>query len=207
MIGALPPAGGFLPPVATPRPHGAGPDEHRGAAETPRERSDARQGTELSDAEMREVRALQQRDREVRAHEMAHIAAGAGLITAGASFTYVVGPDGQRYAVGGEVGIDTSPGRTPEETLVKAQQIIAAALAPADPSPQDHRVAAMAAQMAAQARIELATQAREEEQERQDAADDEASAFVFTAGRAIEAYSGMLAMSEISTTGRVSDYA
>jgi len=62
------------------------------------------------------------------------------------------------YAVGGEVQIDVSPGRTPEETVRKADQIRRAALAPADPSAQDYRVAAQAAQMMAQAQQELARQ-------------------------------------------------
>lgn len=113
---------------------------------------------QLSEADQQRLRALQQRDREVRAHEMAHVAAGGSLIRSGASFTYESGPDGQRYAIGGEVGIDTSPGRTPAETLAKADQIRAAALAPADPSGQDRQVAAMATRMAMQASMELATE-------------------------------------------------
>lgn len=122
----------------------------------------ARNSAQLSDADLQRVRELQQRDREVRAHELAHVAAGAGLILRGASFTYETGPDGQRYAVGGEVTIDTSPGRTPEETLSKAGRIKAAALAPADPSPQDRQVASQADMMAAEARVELAQQLRAE---------------------------------------------
>lgn len=118
-------------------------------------------GGQLSEAELRQVQQLQQRDREVRAHEMAHVAAGAGLVTRGASYTYQTGPDGQRYAIGGEVSIDTSPGRTPEETLAKAEQIRSAALAPADPSPQDRQVAAQATRMAMDARMEIARQAFE----------------------------------------------
>jgi len=110
---------------------------------------------------LRELQQLQQRDREVRAHEMAHVAAGAGLVTRGASYSYQTGPDGQRYAIGGEVGIDTSPGRTPEETLVKAEQVRAAALAPADPSPQDRQVASQATRMAMDARMEIARAAYE----------------------------------------------
>lgn len=106
--------------------------------------------------------ALQARDREVRAHEMAHVAAGAGLVTRGASYTYQTGPDGQRYAIGGEVGIDTSPGRTPEESLSKAERIRAAALAPAEPSGQDRQVAAQAARMASEARMELARRSFQE---------------------------------------------
>jgi len=116
---------------------------------------------ELSEDDLRELRQLQTRDREVRAHEMAHVAAGAGLVTRGASYTYQTGPDGQRYAIGGEVSIDTSPGRTPEETLAKAERVRAAALAPADPSPQDRQVASQATRMAMDARMEIARQAFE----------------------------------------------
>lgn len=108
-----------------------------------------------------EVDQLKKIDREVRQHEMAHLAAGAGMVTSGASYTYTRGPDGLNYAVAGEVGIDTSSGRTPEESIARAERIQAAALAPADPSPQDRSVAAQAAQMAAQARQEIA--AREQE--------------------------------------------
>ncbi|PKO56902.1 MAG: hypothetical protein CVU28_01240, partial [Betaproteobacteria bacterium HGW-Betaproteobacteria-21] len=111
--------------------------------------------TELTTADLSTIAQLQQRDREVRAHEQAHISAGGGLITSGASFTYQTGPDNKRYAIGGEVGIDTSPGRTPEETLDRAARIRAAALAPADPSAQDRQVAAAADRMAMEARMEV----------------------------------------------------
>lgn len=103
----------------------------------------------------REVQQLKARDREVRAHEAAHMAAGSGLITHGASYTFVKGPDGQQYAVGGEVGISTSEGNTPQETIARARQIQAAATAPAQPSGQDMRVAAQAKQMEMQARMQL----------------------------------------------------
>jgi hypothetical protein len=109
------------------------------------------------------IRELAATDRAVRAHEAAHMAAAGGLAQGGANFTTVRGPDGRMYAVGGEVSIDVSPGRTPEETLSRAQAIRRAALAPADPSAQDYRVAAQAAQMAAQAQRELATQSAEGE--------------------------------------------
>ena len=115
----------------------------------------------LTAEQQAEVSKLQKIDREVRQHEMAHMAAGAGMVTSGASYTYTRGPDGQNYAVAGEVSIDTSPGRTPEETIARAERIQAAALAPADPSPQDRSVAAQAAQMAAQARQELAAAEQE----------------------------------------------
>lgn len=113
---------------------------------------------QLSAEELALVDELKQTDRKVRQHEMAHMAAGGGMITSGASYTYERGPDGQSYAVAGEVGIDTSPGKTPQETIERARRIRAAAMAPADPSGQDRAVAAQAAQMEQQARAELAQQ-------------------------------------------------
>ncbi|MDR2015563.1 MAG: hypothetical protein LBP99_08110 [Azoarcus sp.] len=118
--------------------------------------SDNSRAEESSATDLRRVEELKSTDRAVRAHEAAHMAAGGSLVTSGASFSYETGPDGQRYAVAGEVGIDTSKGRTPEETLTRAQQIRAAALAPADPSGQDRAVAAAASQMATEARAEIA---------------------------------------------------
>ena len=115
----------------------------------------------LSQEQQQQIQQLKQTDRKVRAHEQAHLAVGADLIRGGPSFTYQTGPDNQRYAVAGEVSIDSSPGRTPQETIPKAQHIRATALAPADPSPQDHSVAAQASQMEASARVELSIRQRE----------------------------------------------
>jgi hypothetical protein len=100
------------------------------------------------------VSKLSARDNAVRAHEAAHQAAAGGLGGA-ASFSYETGPDGKRYAVGGEVPVSLRPGRTPQETIANAQTVRSAALAPADPSPQDLAVAAQASQMEAQARQEI----------------------------------------------------
>ena len=119
-------------------------------------------GDTLTPEQQAQLRQLQKTDRSVRAHEMAHVAASGGLASSGASYSYQTGPDGQRYAVSGEVSIDTSAGRTPEETLAKATRIRAAALAPADPSPQDRKVAAMADRMAMQALTEISTREREQ---------------------------------------------
>ena len=58
--------------------------------------------------------------------------------------------------MGGNVKIDTSAGATPEETIVKAQRIKAAANAPSDPSGQDQYVAAAAGALEAKARSEQA---------------------------------------------------
>lgn len=115
-----------------------------------------------TEQEKKVVDELKARDREVRAHEQAHVAAAGGLALGGPTYTYQYGPDGIAYAVGGEVNIDTSPGRTPEETIDKARQIRAAALAPSDPSDQDRAVAAAAAQLEAQARQEISQQQTEE---------------------------------------------
>ena len=105
---------------------------------------------------------LQARDREVRAHEAAHQSAG-GSVTGGAKFTFVVGPDGRRYAVGGEVSIDVSaiPGEA-EATIQKMQTVIRAALAPANPSSQDQAVAAAARATAAAAQLQLSEERAEE---------------------------------------------
>ena len=132
----------------------------RAAAST--EQKQAAGSGKLSESDQRVIAKLQERDRAVRAHELAHIAAGGGVVTSGASYTYETGPDGKRYANGGEVGIDVSPGRTPQDTLRKAQQIRASALAPADPSAQDRSIAARADQMATEARVDLADATRAE---------------------------------------------
>lgn len=109
----------------------------------------------LTPSDRRRVDELAQIDRRVRAHEAAHQAA-AGSMGGAVSFTYETGPDGKSYAVGGEVPVDLSSGRTPEETIARAQQVRAAALAPMDPSPQDRAVAAQASQIEAMARTQLA---------------------------------------------------
>ncbi|MDR0379460.1 MAG: hypothetical protein LBI62_05885 [Candidatus Accumulibacter sp.] len=129
------------------------------SAGTPRKRN----GQALSESEQAEVEKLKATDQKVRQHEQAHVAAGGDLITSGPSYEYTTGPDGQRYAVAGEVGIEVSPGRTPEETLRRAARIRAAALAPADPSPQDRNVAAQAARMQMQAVQEIAMQRQSED--------------------------------------------
>jgi hypothetical protein len=112
--------------------------------------------TELTPQALVLIDKLKARDAEVRQHEQAHLAAAGGLAVSGASYTYQRGPNGVDYAVGGEVHIDTSPGRTPQETISRAHTIQAAALAPAEPSGPDRAVAAQAQQLEQQARAELA---------------------------------------------------
>ncbi|QZA78571.1 hypothetical protein K4H28_03905 [Deefgea tanakiae] len=114
-------------------------------------------GKPLSQEQVAQVRQLAARDAEVRQHEQAHLAASGGLAKGGASYSMQKGPDGKQYAVGGEVSIDVSPGKSPEETIRKARIIQAAALAPADPSGQDRSVAAAAQAMELQAQSEIAS--------------------------------------------------
>ncbi len=116
-----------------------------------------------------EIQELAARDREVRAHEQAHMAVG-GQYAGAASYTYERGPNGVNYAVGGEVPISTGEESTPELTLRKAQIVRRAALAPAEPSPADRQVAAAATRLEAQARQEIAQiqqrEANEEDEKR-----------------------------------------
>ncbi len=113
--------------------------------------------TQASTAEQRRLQQLKNRDREVKAHELAHVSVGGRYVTSGARFSYEKGPNGQLYAVAGEVGINTSevPG-DPRATLLKAQVIARAALAPANPSAQDRNVAAQATAMMQQAKVDIA---------------------------------------------------
>ncbi|AZN35579.1 putative metalloprotease CJM1_0395 family protein [Iodobacter ciconiae] len=116
----------------------------------------AENGSSLSESELAAIEKMAKRDREVRQHELAHLAAAGGLATSGATYSMQTGPDGKQYAMGGEVKIDVSPGRSPEETLSKARIIQAAALAPAEPSGADRAIAAAAATMAQSAQAEIA---------------------------------------------------
>jgi hypothetical protein len=111
-------------------------------------------GKSLSPAQQQVVEKLAARDTAVRAHEAAHQAAAGGLGGA-ATFSYQQGPDGRRYAVGGEVPITLESGRTPEETISNAETVRAAALAPVDPSAQDLSVAAQASQVENAARQQI----------------------------------------------------
>ncbi len=122
-----------------------------------------RNGEPLEAVELQQLRALQRSDSTVRAHERAHLAAAGGHARGKANFEYVQGPDGKRYAVGGEVQIDTSAEANPEATMRKMQVIRSAALAPANPSPQDRRVAAQAANSIVEAQMEMQALAREEQ--------------------------------------------
>lgn len=112
----------------------------------------------LAPEELKQLAELKARDREVRAHEAAHQAAG-GQHAGAMSLTYQRGPDGAQYAVGGEVSIDVGAVEgNPQATIEKMRTVRAAALAPAEPSGQDRAVAAQAMQTMLQAQAELASE-------------------------------------------------
>ncbi len=113
------------------------------------------QDPKQQEQQQRQVQDLVERDKEVRTHEQAHQSAG-GEYASSPTYQFTQGPDGKRYATGGEVQIDTSvvPG-DPAATIAKMQQIRTAALAPAEPSEQDLAVARSAAASEAKARKEL----------------------------------------------------
>ena len=131
---------------------------------------------ELSDEELEIIERLKTGDSEVRAHEQAHKAVG-GQYTGAISYSYQAGPDGKRYAVGGEVPIDVSPiPGDPQATITKMTVVSAAATAPANPSAQDRTVAAEASRLLSEAQAELATdraEARVELREKQQKSSDE----------------------------------
>jgi hypothetical protein len=109
------------------------------------ELSSAARNGQLTPEQQQRVVELRHRDAEVRQHEAAHQAAAGAYARGGARFEYQAGPDGQAYAVGGEVDIDTSPvPGDPDASIRKMQTVRAAALAPDQPSAQDRRVAAEA---------------------------------------------------------------
>ncbi|MFT7372391.1 MAG: hypothetical protein ACI9T9_001073 [Oleiphilaceae bacterium] len=110
---------------------------------------------QLTAEQLEVVQALQSRDREVRAHEQAHKSVG-GSLAGAVSYSYQSAPNGQRYAVGGEVPIDASAvSGDPAATIRKMTTVKAAATAPVDPSAQDLSVAAAASRVLAQARKDL----------------------------------------------------
>ncbi|MEM9009819.1 MAG: putative metalloprotease CJM1_0395 family protein [Pseudomonadota bacterium] len=109
----------------------------------------------LTEAEQALIAKLVARDREVRAHEQAHATVG-GPYAGEPEYVFETGPDARRYAVGGEVAIDVAPvPDDPEATVRKMEIVKAAALAPAEPSAQDRRIAALADAIARSAEAEL----------------------------------------------------
>ncbi len=137
---------------------------HALESETPAPAEKRLRPGELTPEQEKDVEELKARDAEVRTHEQAHVAAAGGLASGGIHYEYQRGPDNQQYAIGGHVNIDTAPvPGDPEKTIRKAETIRRSALAPAEPSTADKRIAAKASQMASAARAEMAVEAQEEQ--------------------------------------------
>ena len=126
-----------------------------------------------------------------------------------------VGPDGRRYAVEGEVSVDLSEAGSPQETITKMRRVYDAALAPANPSTQDLRVAAEASRIIAQAQAEVLRLQRVEEGEEgapQPSGDGRPTINSFGSERAAElgsdeapATSGDLSVANTSTTNTIAN--
>ncbi len=130
--------------------------------EVQEERKIGNKKEELTQAEQQEVQKLQRVDAEVKAHEQAHKAAAGGLQTSAPSYEYETGPDGEKYAVAGEVQVSYRRSSDPGKNIQNAQKVRAAALAPADPSAADRAAARQASAEIAQAQAELQQQRAEE---------------------------------------------
>lgn len=159
-IGGFAPSSSSLSVTAMARASRAGPAGETGGDGLPADERERKVEQRLEQARLRlekmEIADLAARDREVRVHEQAHAAGGA--LAGSPTYSYTRGPDGRSYVTDGEVSIDTSPvAGDPRATLEKMEQVHRAALAPAEPSAQDMRVAAQAQATAAQARGELAS--------------------------------------------------
>lgn len=210
MLGSQSQLTGRVPAESREQPPVMGSGETAAPAESKQNESqrpvrETTQSSELTREEQAQVRELQQRDRQVRAHETAHRSAGAGMVSGG-SYTYQTGPDGRRYAVGGEVTISASYSGSPQERLRQAETLRRAALAPADPSPQDRMVAAQAAAMASQARAEISAVRREEmaqQNQSNGTAEEQDDGRLFDAqfnSRAIAAFNGVSGSATLHST-------
>lgn len=117
--------------------------------------SERREFGELTPEEEIVLDSMKARHREVVIHEQAHASVG-GQYAGQPSYDYDRGPDGQRYAVAGEVPISVSPiAGDPEATIQKMRQVRAAALAPQNPSIADRKIAAEATRQLNAAYAEL----------------------------------------------------
>jgi len=116
------------------------------------ENDDPRQ---LSAGAQQKLMELEKRDREVKIREAERAALG-GRYSGAPKLSYVIGPDGKCYVVESKVNVDMGVvAGDPEATIKKAEVIRSAALATAQPSPQDRNIAAQAAHMKLKAQAQL----------------------------------------------------
>jgi hypothetical protein len=116
-----------------------------------------------SAARERALGKLRGADTKVKSHEKRHLAVLGGLAASGINYSYITGPNGQRFAVGGSIAVDMEPvPGNPRATIDKARRIRMAAIAVGDSSSADLRVAAKAYRMEQEAREDLREQRMEE---------------------------------------------
>lgn len=100
-------------------------------------------------------------EKKVIAHEQAHKSVG-GEFTGAMSYSYTNGPDGKRYITGGEVSISIPSTDDKAQMIRMLERVKNAALAPADPSGQDLKVAASASAKQMAVRADLAKEKTDE---------------------------------------------
>lgn len=91
----------------------------------------------LSNDDLANVKKLQSIDAQVRGHEAQHYRTAGGLASGGPEYTFVQGPDGGFYAVGGQVNVQTTATYDENKASRDAATLGRAATAPADTSAQD----------------------------------------------------------------------
>jgi hypothetical protein len=131
----------------------------------------------LSDQERAEVEALRKREREVRRSESAKLQQAKSLAR-GPVYSYEVGPDGNVYAVDGEVIFDMKevPG-DPQRTAEKMSETRLALMAVPNPGPEERRLASEAARKEAVARAEIRSEEIKALRETITAASEEVEAY------------------------------
>lgn len=152
------------------------PDDVEARAEA--DAAKERDPTQLSADELVQVQALTLQDARVRNNEEAHVRVG-GQYTSQPEYQFETGPDSRQYAISGRVEIDArSISGNPEETIRKLRIVQRAALAPAEPSTEDRRVAAIASNGIQHAigdiRQRIIVENRQQQAETSRAADDAA---------------------------------
>lgn len=90
-----------------------------------------------------ELTRMKNWEQSVISHENTHMQVG-GEFAGAPSYIYQKGPDGKLHIVGGEVTMKLPAGGDLEKLKAALERVKRAAMAPADPSPQDQKTAAMA---------------------------------------------------------------
>jgi len=134
--------------------------------------------TFLSEQDLAQIQILTLQDSKIRNDKEAQVRVG-GQYTSRPQYEYEKGPDNRQYAISGHVEIDArSVAGNPEETIRKLRVVKRAALAPAEPSAEDRKIAANASNGIQQAVGEIRARITVENRQEQAAinrAEDEAT--------------------------------